>query len=957
MSRRSRWLALAWAIGLAAGGAAAAYFLTGGRWAAVGAVIGAVSGAFAPSAYEGLVNRAGQNEAWHAVAEKSPPRSWARLLNPRRELVGFLGREDELTALAGWCEDDQAGRLRLVTGPGGIGKTRLSVELADGMRQAGWTAERVGDGAEADAISKLRGAKRGRALLVVDYAETRTGLTQLLAELTGDEGAGVRVLLLARSAGDWLDRLGVAEPAVWDLVQTAKSELIELSPVVDAGLSDAQVVTLAVQAFARDQGLPEKMVEISGSAGRRRVLDLHAAALVAVLGEADTRTVTVDISQVLGELLRHEQHYWYDSARGFGLADGKDGATPRMLRQAIAAACLLGAATEDQARALPGRIPGLRPSAKIAEWLRVLYPPDSGNEWIGSVQPDRLAELHIVRELADSPDLARACLSRLDARQALQAATLLARASSDHPHAEELLRQALPSVADLITGGPAPAETLTMIYNAIPYPTVVLAPVAAALCQRILRLLPADTEPAIRANWLTNLGIWFSALGRPAEALPAEQEAVAIYRELAAASPDRYRPDLASSLSSLGFGFSELGRPAEGLPVSEEAVAMFRELAAATPDRYRPDLARSLTNLGIAFSELGRPAEALPAEQEAVAIHRKAAAASPDRYRRDLARSLTNLGIWFSALGRPAEGLPVIEEAVAIHRELAAASPDRYRPDLASSLSNLGAAFWELDRPAEALPVIEEAVAIHRELAAASPDRYRRELARSLGNLGAAFSELGRPAEGLPVIEEAVAIHRELAAASPDRYRPDLATSLSNLGAAFWELDRPAEALPVIEGAVAIHRELAAASQVGAVVLAHRGLSVLHGVQDPDREGFADQFSDFIGGGPQETGCFVVGGELAAGDAAAEDQCDDSSRHILVNAGQCDGFDGEPGFFSHLAAHAVRDGLAQFEHPARWLPMPVVAPSYEEGASVVKDDTGHADRVSWARSAHLHTSS
>jgi hypothetical protein len=32
--------------------------------------------------------------------------------------------------------------------------------------------------------------------------------------LAFDQGDGVRVLLLARSAGDWWDQLGVAEPAV-----------------------------------------------------------------------------------------------------------------------------------------------------------------------------------------------------------------------------------------------------------------------------------------------------------------------------------------------------------------------------------------------------------------------------------------------------------------------------------------------------------------------------------------------------------------------------------------------------------------------------------------------------------------------------------------------------------------------------------------------------------------------
>ena len=64
-----------------------------------------------------------------------------------------------------------------------------------------------------------------------------------------------------------------------------------------------------------------------------------------------------------------------------------------------------------------------------------------------------------------------------------------------------------------------------------------------------------------------------------------------IWRELAAAYPDRYRPDLAASLSNLGVRFSALGRPAEALPAEQEAVAIRRELAAAYPDRYRPDLA------------------------------------------------------------------------------------------------------------------------------------------------------------------------------------------------------------------------------------------------------------------------------------------------------------------------------------------------------------------------------
>jgi hypothetical protein len=470
VSRESRWRALVWGIGVAAAGAALAYVLAGGRWAVAGAVIGAVTGSFAPSVYDAVGERDAAHESLRSTFERVPPQSWTRLLDPRRELVGFVGRTDELVTLAAWCEGDDADRLRLVTGPGGVGKTRLAVELAERMKKRGWLSERIADGQESVAIAALRAVTRTRALLVVDYAETRVGLRQMLASLAGDQGAGVRVLLLARAAGDWWDQLGAGEPAVWDLVQTASASDVRLSPVVAADLSDADVIALAVRSFARQLGLPERAVEIYGDAGtgRRRVLDLHAAALVAILTEAGNGVVRVDIGTVLEELLRHEQHFWYYSAQVYGLSGGPDGTTAEALRQIVTAGCLLGAASQEEARLLVGRVPGMSSSAKIADWLRQLYPPDPGEtDWIGSVQPDRLAELHTLRELDASPELARACLTKLDARQGIRAVALLARASSDYSEAESLLSQILPSVADLLTGMEAPAEILTTIAGLI----------------------------------------------------------------------------------------------------------------------------------------------------------------------------------------------------------------------------------------------------------------------------------------------------------------------------------------------------------------------------------------------------------------------------------------------------------------------------------------------------------
>ena len=149
----------------------------------------------------------------------------------------------------------------------------------------------------------------------LDYAETRAGLRQMLTALASDQGIAVRVLLLARSTGDWWDQLGAGEPDVWDLVQAAKSfELAFPRLFLRYPTPCHRTCGPLLRARARRS---KKKVEMDGT-GRKRVLDLHAAALVAVLNEAASEVVQVNIGTVLDELLRHEMHLWYDSAGAEG---------------------------------------------------------------------------------------------------------------------------------------------------------------------------------------------------------------------------------------------------------------------------------------------------------------------------------------------------------------------------------------------------------------------------------------------------------------------------------------------------------------------------------------------------------------------------------------------------------------------------------------------------------------
>ena len=98
-------------------------------------------------------------------------------------------------------------------------------------------------------MSVVRAVTRGRVLLVVDYAENRIGLDVLLRAVVTDKGAVLRVLLVARSAGEWWERLGAGEPKLRAVVAQAWAGK-PLATVVETGMSDEELVRQAVPFFA-----------------------------------------------------------------------------------------------------------------------------------------------------------------------------------------------------------------------------------------------------------------------------------------------------------------------------------------------------------------------------------------------------------------------------------------------------------------------------------------------------------------------------------------------------------------------------------------------------------------------------------------------------------------------------------------------------------------------------------
>ena len=116
------------------------------------------------------------------------------------------GRDKELAAILEWAEDGgNTVSARLVTGPGGAGKTRLAAEAARILRQRGWSAGFLPRDAKHSQIIDVSDRDGGGLLLAIDYPEERPGLVEdLLKHITdiANPPLPIRFLLLSRRGFD-----------------------------------------------------------------------------------------------------------------------------------------------------------------------------------------------------------------------------------------------------------------------------------------------------------------------------------------------------------------------------------------------------------------------------------------------------------------------------------------------------------------------------------------------------------------------------------------------------------------------------------------------------------------------------------------------------------------------------------------------------------------------------------
>jgi tetratricopeptide (TPR) repeat protein len=619
------------------------------------------------------------------------------LLRPEHGLVPFLGRQDLLDQITSWCQGPAGRPLLLVTGSGGSGKTRLGREACVQMQLvAAWDAG-LADDQRRDGTATTR--LQRPTLLVVDDADLRTGLISALVEYLrwDDAGPSVRLLLLARAAGTWWDRLVRQQ----ELASSYTGLDLDRHPVPPAGRTEH--FRCASTAFAAYRGPEAPRADVPLPTGLddpayADPLLIHIAALLRTVdtsatppppGPAEERAAEEDSTAgmpvrqaLLQALCERERDRWYQL--GSHLSFNPD--LP-VVDQVVALATLTAAGDQPCATSLMAALPNQAEVTRIGAealvvWAHRLY---SGPGYWNPLRPDLLAEQH----LADTAQLAplAAAAAQLAAGQGWEAGLFtrllaeLTRGAPTHPAIQaalsELFAAALPRIVDLaVTGGHAGlADLASLALQLAPQPHQ--APLVTKFANflgeegregqaiQVLEttIAAAEGDPAVPASdllamrWILawHVGGKTGGRGDPQRAL---EIARAVVRDSTAVHGPAHRETLDATIT-LARQVGATGNPRQALAIAREVDATATAAFGAGDE----------TTLNARFEVAVWVDGAAAGAERFAELIRQAEQLEPRR-KHLIAASMWNLAGCLSEAGDHARAIKASEEAISLARQL-----------------------------------------------------------------------------------------------------------------------------------------------------------------------------------------------------------------------------------------------------------------------------------------------
>ncbi len=660
------------------------------------------------------------------------------LHNLPAQTIPFVGRSFELGELTTMLNDSQH-RLITITGPGGIGKTRLALQLArqladdfphrwpqgiyfvnlsalensahiasaiaERLASAGMTITFQGSSPMADQLVEY--LRQKQVLLLLDNLEQLLSPTDVepLASLIDtflQQASGVTLLATSR------ERLNFHGETVFNLIG------MPFPAVVDADLQRYDAVKLFVQSALRaDRGF---LLHDNNGADLLRICHLVQGMPLAIdLAAAWVRMLTpgeiaAEISQSL-EFLAATAHNL--PARHRSMLAVFDHSWRLLGAEERSVFCRLsifrGGFTRQSAQ-------------RVADASLPILTQLCDKSLLRRSQEGRFVIHELLRQFAKEK-LSQQESYELTARHARHFLQLLSAHETDFAHkvhkdVHALLRPEIdnmrqawdwavqqPSVADLASGLQSIYHLFIDLFNAYDEGIQRFQQAAAAIQAQQPQ---ENTARLLLARLWSRQAMLQLFMGNSEAADPLFAQSLQIVRTL------DHKPEIAFVLSRYCLVQLWQGNSEQARQLAEEGVALFRTL------KIPGGLETALTHLGFVVQQFEEFDLAEQLNLECLAMLRKTA--DPD----GLVTALTNLGVNYLYMKQPEKALPVLEESLSYSRIVG------NRSRIATSLGNILEAMTQLNRLDEAMRYGAEALAIFEEL---GQRQYMAVILNDLGRL------------------------------------------------------------------------------------------------------------------------------------------------------------------------------------------------------------------------------
>lgn len=733
----------------------------------------------------------------------------SQLLRAEEAVIPFdPKREPFLNSQLGWVDSQYPIAVRLLTGAGGVGKTRLALELCLRLKGQGWNAGFLSSECEVNncerLISQMSAAERP-CCVVIDYAETRQSvlLAALKYLLKSKISKPVRILLLARDGGEWWAALSAKDASCEALLEgDASSGPFLLPRLHDSELERQQAYSIALNAFANLMGVtPVQHTPNLVDSHFARPLYIQMAALMALRGERPRSAEALQRAVV-----NHEKRYW---GRILSLVPGDNSEYERQAALLMTLATLTNGIATERSIEKAWTATGEKKSdlRRIFTSLSSLYPDKQG---LQGLRPDLIGEALVAQSLlASNGSMILDVVISGEKKIRQSGLTVLSRLLRNRTDLASLVEEALTKkftlcidevISVCIETPSSLPEIVQSAYEKLSNPQKLQAAgiledrlhhevlqltgldvvVSKTIAEKRARQVRGNVEEdfARYAAAVKNLSVAYFRDGRSDEALASARQSVNIYREIANPKSIVFKSGLAGSLITYSNRLEEQGQSEEAFTVALQAVEIYRAISKVKPEQYEERLAFALNSYGSCLDNLGRTDEAIIVAKESLSLYQDITLESSEELKEQVATVFNNYANYLDAEGREEEASAAAKTTMSVFQDLAISAPNRFQSQYAMSLHNYSGYLLAQGKELEAIDVILQALNIYKELAMLRPERFNDDLARAFRGYGDHLNKVGRFEDGLAAYKSSLDICQELAEVRYVRFSSDLTFSL-----------------------------------------------------------------------------------------------------------------------------------------------------------------------------------